>query len=207
MGETPASSKEANPVAANRKVAHAARVKKNTVRTSRSNSWAMQGKSSLASISTVQLAAEIRRRKFELPKLERQASKLRLELANIEARIAQLGGTLGGALGGGHLRSVGRPARHARQERPARPAPTGTPRRRGGKPTLAEHIVALLATRDHTLSPRDIAQTLGKQFAREVNASFLVQISLTLRKLVNSGTIVQVGRAQYAAKESPIATS
>ena len=47
---------------------------------------------SLAALSTEALAAELKRRRSEIPKLEKQAEKLRAELAGVLARIASLGG-------------------------------------------------------------------------------------------------------------------
>lgn len=75
----------------------------------------------------------------------------------------------------------------------------GLRKRRDGQPTLAERIIELLAGGGAPRSPRDIAEALAPAMGREVNQSLLVQISLTLRKLVNAGHISQPARAQYAA--------
>ena len=79
-------------------------------------------------------------------------------------------------------------------------AKPGAPRkRRDGQPTLAERILSLLGGSASPRSPREIAAALAPALGREVSQSLLVQISLTLRRLVNAGQIAQPARAQYAA--------
>jgi hypothetical protein len=144
---------------------------------------------SLAALSTEALAAELKRRRSELPKLEKQAAKLRAELAAVLARMASLGGEVPAA---GHA--------------PAKPAAVksgslkGAPRRTlNGKPTIGEQIAGILGESGTVMSPRDIAGVLGKRLSREVNTNFLVQISLTLARLVKQGRVNKVGRGQYSA--------
>ena len=114
---------------------------------------------------------------------------------SVEARIAGLD-----AIGAASGRASSRKSAAAKGPRPAASRAGGGLRaRRNGQPTLAERIVALLADGAAPRSPREIAAALAASLGRPVNQSFLVQISLTLRKLVNAGRVSQPARAQYAA--------
>jgi len=145
---------------------------------------------SLANLTTEALAAELKRRRSELPRLEKQAAALRAELAAVLARIA----SLGGAAGSTPDAAVPAP------KRGKKPAAAGGGRRTlNGKPTIGEHIVEILGASGSVLSPREIGDALGKRLSREVNTSFLVQISLTLARLVKQGRVNKVGRGQYSA--------
>ena len=142
----------------------------------------------LASLPTAALAAELRRRQSELPKLEKLAAKLRSELAEVLARIESL--------------SEASPVVIASQPAPASvPAtPKSSPRRTlKGQPTIGEQVVEILAARAGAMSPKEIADTLGARLSREVSSNFLVQISLTLARLVKQGRVNKIGRGQYAA--------
>ncbi len=166
------------------------------------------GALSLASIPIEAIAAELKRRQSEIPKLEAHARALRAELAAIEARIA----TLSGAAAAANPAKSPKPAKAVKAMKamkamkpmkpvkPANPAKPGAPRkRRDGQPTLAERILSLLGGSASPRSPREIAAALAPALGREVSQSLLVQISLTLRRLVNAGQIAQPARAQYAA--------
>ena len=160
------------------------------------------GALSLASIPIEAIAAELKRRQSEIPKLEAHARALRAELAAIEARIA----TLSGAAAAATPAKSPKPAKAMKvmkamkAMKPANPAKPGAPRkRRDGQPTLAERILSLLGGSASPRSPREIAAALAPALGREVSQSLLVQISLTLRRLVNAGQIAQPARAQYAA--------
>lgn len=157
------------------------------------------GALSLASIPIEAIAAELKRRQSEIPKLEAHARALRAELAAIEARIA----TLSGAAAAANPAKSPKPAKvmkPMKPVKPANPAKPGAPRkRRDGQPTLAERILSLLGGSASPRSPREIAAALAPALGREVSQSLLVQISLTLRRLVNAGQIAQPARAQYAA--------
>lgn len=146
---------------------------------------------SLSALSTEALAAELRRRRSELPRLERKAAQLRSELASIEARISALGGN------GVVVSGAARP--HTRAARPARAA---SRRMRNGQPTIGEQIVDIASQRGGVVSPREFADELGTRLSRQVNTNFLVQISLTLARLVKQGRIRKVGRGQYTIGES-----
>ncbi|MEY4117969.1 MAG: hypothetical protein RLZZ116_1297 [Planctomycetota bacterium] len=144
----------------------------------------------LANLTTEALAAELKRRRSEIPRLEKQAAALRAELAAVLARIASLGGAASAAPD---------PANPA-SKRGKKPAAAGGGRRTlNGKPTIGEHIVEILGASGSVLSPREIGDALGKRLSREVNTSFLVQISLTLARLVKQGRVNKVGRGQYSA--------
>jgi len=160
---------------------------------------ARKSSASLAALSTEALAAELRRRRSEIPRLEAEAVRLRAALGAVEERIAFLE-----RIGGGSAPAGADGARKAPRARIARSGPkaSASPRsrtKRDGQPTLGERIAGLLEERKGVLSPREIAEAMGSQLGREVNQSLLVHVSLTLRKLVNQGRIRQPGRGQYAA--------
>jgi hypothetical protein len=152
---------------------------------------------SLAAIPVEVLAAELKRRRSEIPKLEARAKTLRAELAAVESRIALISGSAPAAVVQARAQSV--------RNAPKRAASSGVRavRRMNGKPTLAERILAQLRGSAGPMSPRAIAEGLSKELGREVNQSFLVHISVTLRKLVNGGLVAQPARAQYVAKDVP----
>jgi hypothetical protein len=168
----------------------------------RKSAAAPRGKpSSLASLSTEALAAELKRRQSLLPKLEKQAASLRAELDKVEAQIAVLRG--GGA-------PIAAPAAAARASASAAKASTssGAGRRtHRGQPTIGEQIVEILGARGGVLSPREIGDDLGRRLSREVNNNFLVQISLTLARLLKQGRVEKVGRGQYSAKGASVAAN
>lgn len=149
---------------------------------------------SLASLPLEAITAELKRRQSEVPKLEARAKALRIELAAVEARIASLSGAVAPRAAATKITKTPKAAKAATSS-----ASRGLRRRRDGQPTLAERILALLADGGAPHSPRDIAESLAPAMGRAVNQSFLVQISLTLRKLVNAGHVAQPARAQYAA--------
>jgi hypothetical protein len=163
---------------------------------------------SLASIPIEAIAAELKRRQAEIPKLEAHARALRAELAAIEARIAALSGAASvpkpakspKAAKAMKVMKVMKVMRATKVTKSMKPANAGAPRkRRDGQPTLAERILSLLGGSASPRSPREIAAALTPALGREVSQSLLVQISLTLRRLVNAGQIAQPARAQYAA--------
>ncbi|MCE2881954.1 MAG: hypothetical protein LW636_06315 [Planctomycetaceae bacterium] len=144
----------------------------------------------LAAVSTEALAAELKRRRSELPKLEREANALRAQLAAVEARIASLGAD-GTAAKPRAAEAAGKPFRAVRK----------------GKPTLSVQLLEHLAAKGEPVSRGDIVAEVARRMGREVSPSFSVQVSATLRKLVNAGEAAQVGRGQYAAKGVGIAAS
>ncbi len=158
---------------------------------------------SLAAHSSAALSAELTRRQVELPKLERQAAELRKALAALEARIRSLGGAQSTepqattALGGAHGKraTVAKPSKL-----PVAVRTSPGPRRRDAKPTIGEHIVALLQQRAVVLKPSQITVELARRLSRSPNKNFNIQVSMLLRKLVNSGAIAQRERGEYLAK-------
>lgn len=151
---------------------------------------------SLASLPTAALTAELKRRQSELPKLEKAATKLRAELAAVEARIASLVGPT--------------TAPKVESAKPARApsARASAPRKTlKGQPTIGEHIVEILSTQTGALSPKEIGDILGRRLSREVNTNFLVQISLTLARLVKQGRVNKIGRGQYSASGASVASN
>lgn len=152
---------------------------------------------SLADLSTATLAAELKRRQSEVPKLERQAAKLRAELAKVEARIASLSEQFGS------VASAARAGASKPSSRPSSKPSSAKPRARSmrnGQPTIGERLVEILEGAGGVMSPRDLAGVLAPRLGREINQNFLVQISLTLARLVKQGRIVKSGRGQYHAK-------
>jgi len=147
------------------------------------------------------LAAELKRRRSEVPKLEARANALRAELAAVESRIA----LLSGAAPAPAAQPRAQAARSGAKRSPGPRAPAA--RRTNGQPTLAERILAKLRGHGGPMSPRAIAEGLSKELGREVNQSLLVHVSITLRKLVNSGLVAQPARAQYVAKDAPGASN
>ena len=158
---------------------------------------------SLAAHSSAALSAELTRRQVELPKLERQAAELRKALAALEARIHSLGGAQSTepqattALGGAHGKraTVAKPSKL-----PVAVRTSPGPRRRDAKPTIGEHIVALLQQRAVVLKPSQITVELARRLSRSPSKNFNIQVSMLLRKLVNSGAIAQRERGEYLAK-------
>ena len=167
-----------------------------------------KSRTSLASLTTEQLSAELKRRQSELPKLEKQAAALRGELASLEARIAALSG---GAVVAKQPQPKGSSSSSSSSSSSASSSSSSTtaraPRRRHGQPTLAEQIVSVLQATGTVMSPSEIGTAVQKQFAREVKPSFNVQVSSTLRALVDDGAVAQVERAQYAAKGAAVASA
>jgi hypothetical protein len=144
----------------------------------------------LSGLSTEALAAELARRRSELPRLEQQAAALRGQLAALESRIALLSGDAAPA-----------PARLAAKAAAPRGGTEGKrgPRaRRDGRPTLGVLIAQILGESRDALALRDIAERAAKALGRAVNPSFLVQTSQTLRKLVVRGAAAQPSRGMYA---------
>jgi predicted transcriptional regulator of viral defense system len=143
----------------------------------------------LSALPTEALAAELRRRRSELPKLEKHASGLRVQLAAVERRIAELSAQLG-------IASTAKPPRPSARKS----APPASPRAtRNGQPTIGAQITDTLSERGGVLSPRDLAGILAPRLGREVTTNFLVQISLTLARLVKQGRVQKIGRGQYRA--------
>ena len=165
-----------------------------------------KSRTSLASLTTEQLSAELKRRQSELPKLEKQAAALRGELASLEARIAALSG---GAVVAKQPQPKGSSSSSSSSSASSSSSSTTAraPRRRHGQPTLAEQIVSVLQATGTVMSPSEIGTAVQKQFAREVKPSFNVQVSSTLRALVDDGAVAQVERAQYAAKGAAVASA
>lgn len=141
----------------------------------------------LSALPTEALTAELRRRQSELPKLEKQAAGLRVQLAEVERRIADLSAQLG-------IHSAAKPSRASTRKSGPAPSPRAM---RNGQPTIGAQIAETLSERGGVLSPRDLAGILAPRLGREVTTNFLVQISLTLARLVKQGRVQKVGRGQY----------
>ncbi len=149
----------------------------------------------LSGLSTEALAAELARRRSELPRLEKEAAALRGQLAALESRIALLSGNAAAA-----------PARLAAPKGAAKAAAPrsgaegkrGPRARRDGRPTLAVLIARILGESREALALREIADRAAQALGRAVNPSFLVQTSQTLRKLVVRGEAAQPSRGMYA---------
>ncbi|MEY4821844.1 MAG: hypothetical protein RLY72_1496 [Planctomycetota bacterium] len=190
---------------------------KNSVRTARQNgvsksksvaATSVPRRPSLTSLSTKALAAELRRRRSQLPKLMKKAAKLQAALAKVMASIASLGGATGGLDVRSAAASVSALAKSqaiSRVGARTKSSSSSAPRLRNGQPTIGEHLVEILRARAEAMSPNELAPILGKRLSREVTDNFRVQISLTLARLIKQGRVSKLGRAQYVARGVTIA--
>ena len=183
---------------------------------------------SLTSLSTKALAAELRRRRSQLPKLMKKAAKLQAALAKVMASIASLGGATGGldvrsaaasvsaranspAISRANSQAISRANSQAISRANsqiwarAKSSSSSAPRLRNGQPTIGEHLVEILRARADAMSPNELAPILGKRLSRKITDNFRVQISLTLARLVKQGRVSKLGRAQYVARGVTIA--
>ena len=183
---------------------------------------------SLTSLSTKALAAELRRRRSQLPKLMKKAAKLQAALAKVMASIASLGGATGGldvrsaaasvsaranslansqAISRANSQAISRANSQAisRVGARAKSSSSSAPRLRNGQPTIGEHLVEILRARADAMSPNELAPILGKRLSRKITDNFRVQINLTLARLMKQGRVSKLGRAQYVARGVTIA--
>lgn len=161
---------------------------------------------SLTSLSTKALAAELRRRRSQLPKLMKKAAKLQAALAKVMASIASLGGATGGldvrsaASVSARANSLAKSQAISRFGARTKSSSSSAPRLRNGQPTIGEHLVEILRARADAMSPNELAPILGKRLSRNITDNFRVQINLTLARLVKQGRVSKLGRAQYVAR-------
>ena len=179
---------------------------------------------SLTSLSTKALAAELRRRRSQLPKLMKKAAKLQAALAKVMASIASLGGATGGLDVRSAAASVSARANSLANSQAisransqaisransqiwarAKSSSSSAPRLRNGQPTIGEHLVEILRARADAMSPNELAPILGKRLSRKITDNFRVQINLTLARLMKQGRVSKLGRAQYVARGVTIA--
>lgn len=183
---------------------------------------------SLTSLSTKALAAELRRRRSQLPKLMKKAAKLQAALAKVMASIASLGGATGGldvrsaaasvsaranslansqAISRANSQAISRAKSQAisRVGARAKSSSSSAPRLRNGQPTIGEHLVEILRARAEAMSPNELGPILGKRLSRKITDNFRVQINLTLARLMKQGRVSKLGRAQYVARGVTIA--
>ena len=175
---------------------------------------------SLTSLSTKALAAELRRRRSQLPKLMKKAAKLQAALAKVMASIASLGGATGGldvrsaaasvsaranSLANSQAISRANSQAISRVGARTKSSSSSAPRLRNGQPTIGEHLVEILRARADAMSPNELAPILGKRLSRKITDNFRVQINLTLARLVKQGRVSKLGRAQYVARGATIA--
>ncbi len=179
---------------------------------------------SLTSLSTKALAAELRRRRSQLPKLMKKAAKLQAALAKVMASIASLGGATGGLDVRSAAASVSARANSLANSQAisransqaisransqiwarAKSSSSSAPRLRNGQPTIGEHLVEILRARAEAMSPNELGPILGKRLSRKITDNFRVQINLTLARLMKQGRVSKLGRAQYVARGVTIA--
>ena len=179
---------------------------------------------SLTSRSTKALAAELRRRRSQLPKLMKKAAKLQAALAKVMASIASLGGATGGLDVRSAAASVSARANSLANSQAisransqaisransqiwarAKSSSSSAPRLRNGQPTIGEHLVEILRARAEAMSPNELGPILGKRLSRKITDNFRVQINLTLARLMKQGRVSKLGRAQYVARGVTIA--
>ena len=206
---------------------------RNSARTARQNSvskfksvaaTSAPRRPSLTSLSTKALAAELRRRRSQLPKLMKKAAKLQAALAKVMASIASLGGATGGLDVRSAAASVSARANSLANSQAisransqaisransqiwarAKSSSSSAPRLRNGQPTIGEHLVEILRARADAMSPNELAPILGKRLSRKITDNFRVQINLTLARLMKQGRVSKLGRAQYVARGVTIA--
>jgi hypothetical protein len=148
---------------------------------------------SLADLPTEILARELARRRNELPKLERRRAELMAALAEVESRIAALGGS-------SKPTSTAARAASAPKRTPAGGG-AGAPRReRKGAPTLGARLLAYLTAHPGTHQPGALAEAIAAETGRPCNQSFIVSTNATLRKLIAQGVVEKVSRGLYQAK-------
>jgi hypothetical protein len=167
----------------------------------------------LAKLSTEALAAELDRRRRALPLLEKRANELRAELSTVLAHIASLTGGASAAIARFSEKvrpadgATGSRAKSSAVKSAASRGDAKAPRRRGGKPTVAENIQSFLRDSGAVHPLREIVDGTARMAGREVNTSYGVQVSATMRKLVDAGTVRQVGRGQYQANGATASAS
>ncbi len=151
----------------------------------------------LVKASISQLTAEIQRRQNAIPALNRKADDLRKQLASVELELKALGSTAAPA------RLATKVASTATKSVSTTTKSTGTGKRtrrgKGGGPTLSDRIVKTVADAKSPVKLRDLVATLSKAMGRPADKSFLVQVSATMRRLVDSKAVAQPGRGVYKA--------
>ncbi len=124
-----------------------------------------------------ELAAELARRKGDLPKLLNRRDKLRAELEEVEAQVAMLESLDGRPSSGGSGPSNRSPqARNAGTPKKV----AGSRRGRGGGPTLRQKIAEILGS--DPMRPVEIASTLVDRGLHHGSKSLQIQVSTTLAK-------------------------
>ncbi len=151
----------------------------------------------LVKASISQLTAEIQRRQDAIPALNRKADDLRKQLALVELELKALGSTAAPA------RPATKIASAVTKSVSTTTKSTGTGKRtrrgKGGGPTLSDRIVKSVTDAKAPIKLHELVATLSKAMGRPADKSFLVQVSATMRRLVDSKAVAQPGRGVYKA--------
>ncbi len=158
----------------------------------------------LVKASISQLTAEIQRRQDAIPALNRKADDLRKQLALVELELKALGSTAAPARPATKIASaVTKSASTTTKSVGTTTKSTGTGKRtrrgKGGGPTLSDRIVKSVTDAKAPIKLRELVATLSKAMGRPADKSFLVQVSATMRRLVDSKAVAQPGRGVYKA--------
>ncbi len=158
----------------------------------------------LVKASISQLTAEIQRRQDAIPALNRKADDLRKQLASVELELKALGSTAAPARPATKIASaVTKSASTTTKSVGTTTKSTGTGKRtrrgKGGGPTLSDRIVKSVTDAKAPIKLHELVATLSKAMGRPADKSFLVQVSATMRRLVDSKAVAQPGRGVYKA--------
>lgn len=136
-----------------------------------------------------QLQAEITRRRNAIPALTRRAADLRKQLASVELELKALDS----------LRTPTATTAPSAELRRVAKATSGKRGRKGkgGGPTLGARIVETVSASTEPVRLRDLVSRLSKSMGRDASKSFLVQVSSTIRRLVDAKLVAQVDRGLY----------
>ncbi len=139
-----------------------------------------------------QLQAEMERRRSTIPALSRRAAELRRQLASVELELKALGSmSLTAFASIAPMKSTaGKKANKASSAARGRKG-------KGGGPTLSTRIVEEVNASQDPVRLRDLVARVSKAMGREVSKSFLVQMSSTMRRLVDAKAVAQVERGLY----------
>ena len=160
----------------------------------------------LVKASISQLTAEIQRRQDAIPALNRKADDLRKQLASVELELKALGSATAAAPARPATKiasAVTKSASTTTKSVGTATKSTGTGKRtrrgKGGGPTLSDRIVKSVTEAKAPIKLRELVATLSKAMGRPADKSFLVQVSATMRRLVDSKAVAQPGRGVYKA--------
>ena len=148
---------------------------------------ARKRRSSLSSISILDIASELQRRKADLPELKARYEELSAELEQLRTTIAALGG------------SSAAPAASGRRTRGAAAKPARAGGKRGGRRaknegSLPDALAKVLS--GNTMSVSDAAEAVLKSGYKSNSKHFRTMVNIAL---LNKKRFKRVERGQYTA--------